>query len=158
MSDGRVASRALAVLSAVLVGLLAGAMVLIEVVLVPFWRGLPPAEFRAWFTAHADRIRSLMVPLGAGAGGVAVASAVAALAEGREGVPAALVAAAGSVGVVGITVTVNEPANHAFTSGALTDDATSALLARWARWHHVRVGLGLAATVAAALALTRRGR
>jgi hypothetical protein len=51
-------SRPLAVLTAVLVGLLAGAMVLIEVVLVPFWRGLPPAEFRAWFAARSSAIRS----------------------------------------------------------------------------------------------------
>jgi hypothetical protein len=36
----------LAVLTADLVGLLAGAMVLIEVVLVPFWCGLPPASGR----------------------------------------------------------------------------------------------------------------
>ncbi len=132
-------SRALAVLTAVLVGLLAGGMVLIEVVLVPFWRGVPPARFREWFTAHADRIRALMVPLGAGAGGAAVASA-----------------AAATVGVVGITVTINEPANHRFTTGALTDTATTELLDRWARWHHVRVALGLAATVAAGVALAQR--
>ena len=53
MTRGRPApsmpSRPLAVLSAVLTGALAGAMVLIEVVLVPFWRRVPPAEFRAWF-------------------------------------------------------------------------------------------------------------
>ena len=153
---GPVLSRALAVLTAVLVGLLAGAMVLIEIVLVPFWRGVPPAQFRVWFAAHSDRIRALMVPLGAAAGGVAVASAVAMVSEGGEGVPAAVVAAAGTVGVVGITVTVNEPANHRFTSGSLTDGATTDLLARWARWHHARVGLGLAATVAAALALAQR--
>jgi hypothetical protein len=149
-------SRALAVLTAVLVGLLAGGMVLIEVVLVPFWRGVPPARFREWFTAHADRIRALMVPLGAGAGGAAVASAAAGVAEGDGGAAASAVAAAATVGVVGITVTINEPANHRFTTGALTDTATTELLDRWARWHHVRVALGLAATVAAGVALAQR--
>ena len=60
-------ARLLAPLSAVLTGLLAGGMGFIEVVLLPLWRGSPPAEFRQWFTAHSDRIRSVMIPLGAGA-------------------------------------------------------------------------------------------
>jgi hypothetical protein len=149
-------SRPLAVLTAVLNGLLAGAMVLIEILLVPFWRGVPPAEFRDWFTAHSGRIRALMVPLGAGAGVVATASAAAHVAERREGAAASVAAAASTAGVVAITIKVNEPANRRFTSGTLTDAETAELLGQWARWHDVRVGLGLAATVAAALALARR--
>jgi anthrone oxygenase-like protein len=145
-------SRPLAVLTAVLVGLLAGAMVLIEVVLVPFWRGLPPAEFGAWFAGHSDRIRSLMVPLGAGAGAAATASAVAHRAEGSDG-GTAFAAAGATEAVVAITLAVNEPAQQRFVAGNLTDAETEALLARWARWHDRRVVLGLSAAVAAALAL-----
>ena len=78
------------------------------------------------------------------------------LAERREGAPTAVAAVAATAGVVAITVTVNEPANHQFTCGGLTDSQTIDLQARWARWHHVRVVLGLAATVAAALALAQR--
>lgn len=151
-----VLSRTLAVLTAVLVGLLAGGMVLIEVLLVPFWRGAPPAEFRDWFTAHSGRIRALMLPLGAGAGVVAIASAVANVAEGREAAAASVAAAGATAGVVAITITVNEPANRQFTGGTLTDNETAALLDRWARWHDLRVVLGLAATVAAVLALAQR--
>jgi hypothetical protein len=149
-------SRSLAVLTAVFVGLLAGAMVLIEVVLVPFWRGLAPADFRTWFAAHSNRIRALMVPMGAGAVGTAVVSAVVRLAEGREGRAASAVAAGATAGVVAVTFTVNEPANAQFTGGELTDAETETLLARWARWHRVRVLLGVAATIAAASALARR--
>ena len=146
-------SRPLALLSAVLTGLLAGGMVFIDVVLLPFWRAASPAEFRDWFTAHASRIRSLMIPLGVGAGTVATASAVAHLAEGRPNAPVAVTAALATVGVIGITVTVNEPANHQFTSGTLTDTQTTELLGSWARWHHARVVLGLAAAAAAAATL-----
>ena len=77
-------SRPLAVVPAVLTGLLAGGMVLIEVVLLPFWRGTSAADFRDWFTAHSGRMRDLMVPLGAGAGTVGAASAVTHLAEGAQ--------------------------------------------------------------------------
>ncbi len=149
-------ARPLELLSAVLVGLMAGGMVLIEVVLLPFWRTVPPAEFRRWFTANAPRIRTLMVPLGAGAAIASVAAAVTdVLLAGRRG-PAPLTAAAATVGVVAVTVTVSEPANHRFTGGSLTDTETTELLGSWARWHHLRVVLGVIATVAAASAVGQR--
>ncbi len=151
----RVVARFLALLSAVLAGLLAGGMILIDAVLVPFWRGVPPEQFRTWFAAYSDRIRTVMIPLGAGAAAVNAASAVVQTAKGpRAG--AASVAAAGAAGVVAITVTVNEPMNHRFTAGHLTDAETANLLERWARWHRLRVALGALATVGAALALMDR--
>jgi hypothetical protein len=149
-------SRPLALLTAVLVGPFAGAMVLIEVVLVPLWRGLAPAEFRAWFTAHSGRLRRLMVPLGASAGAAAAASAVAHRAQGGAGAAASLAAAGATAAVAAVTVTVNEPANRRFVDEEQTDAETEALLERWARWHHLRVALGLSATVAAARALGAR--
>ena len=151
----RVIARFLALLSAVLAGLLAGGMILIDVVLLPFWRGVPPEQFRTWFAAHSDRIRTLMIPLGAGAAAVNAASAVVQTAKGpRAG--AASVAAAAAAGVVAITITVNEPMNHRFTAEHLTDAETANLLQRWARWHRLRVALGVLATVGAALALMDR--
>jgi len=149
-------SQPLAIVTAVLTGLLAGGMVFIEVVLLPFWRDASPAEFRAWFTAHASRIRALMVPLGAVAGMLAVSSATAQVVRGHRRSSASVAAAAATAGVIAITVTVNEPANHQFVGGTLTDDQTTDLLRRWARWHHVRVVLGVVATVAAASALHGR--
>lgn len=66
-----------------------------------------------------------------------------------EDARASSVAAAGAVGVVAVTVAVNEPANRKFASERLGDDETATLLARWARWHDVRVALGLIAASAA---------
>lgn len=147
--------RFLALLSAVLAGLLTGGMMLIQVGLLPFWRGVPPEQFRTWFAAYSGRIRTLMLPLGAGAAAVNVASAVAQTAQGpRAG--AASVAAAAAAGVVAITVTVNEPMNHRFTAEHLTDAQTGNLLERWARWHRVRVALGVVATLGAASSLMAR--
>ena len=145
-------SRPLALVSAVLAGVLTGGMVFIDVVLLPFWRGLPPAEFRAWFAAHSGRIRALMVPLGAATGIACTTSASARVVGGRRGGPAA-VAGGAAAGVIAVTVTVNEPANHRFAAGTLSDGETTGLLQRWARWHHVRVVLGVVATVAATRAL-----
>jgi hypothetical protein len=150
-----VIARLLAPLSAVLTGLLAGGMGFIEVVLLPFWRGSSPSEFRQWFTAHSDRIRNVMIPLGVGAGAVSTAYALTQVADRRPDA-AATTAAATTLGVIAITVTVNEPANHQFTAGALTDAETRNLLDKWARWHHLRVALGIVATTAAAFASHQR--
>ena len=146
----------LASLSAVLAGLLAGGMIVVGAVLVPFWRAAPPGEFRRWFTAHAPRIRSVMVPLGLGAAVLNVVSAAVQLRGSHRHGGASAAAAGATVGVVAITVAVNEPMNARFVAEPLTDDETRDLLRRWARWHHVRVGLGLVATVAASTALKER--
>jgi hypothetical protein len=139
------------------VGMLAGAMLLIKLVLVPFWQGVPPREFRTWFGRHSRRIRALMVPLGAaGLGTAAASAAVEASMEGASG--SAAVAAGASAGVVAITVLVNEPANEKFEQIDFDDAETTALLKHWARWHDLRVGLGLLATVAAALTVASQRR
>ena len=136
--------------TAAVTGTLAGAMVLIRVVLVPFWRGLPPREFRVWFSEHSGRIRSLMVPLGAA--GVATATVTAAAERHAEEAPgAATVAAAASAGVVAITLTVNEPANAKFEQVDFDDRETAELLRKWSRWHDARVILGLIAMTAATI-------
>jgi hypothetical protein len=142
--------------SPILTGLLTGGMVVIQVVLLPFWRGMPPRDFRTWFSRHSDRIRSVMRPLGMGAAMVNLASTIALTADRRGNRPASAVATAATAGVIAITLAVNEPANDRFTGGALTDAETRDLLRTWALWHHARVVLGLAATVAATVALPIR--
>ena len=144
-----------AVLAAVQAGLLAGGMVIIEWVLVPFWRGMSPADFRRWFTTHSDRIRKLMGPLAGGAALLSAASAAMQLGDGRRPAATSLTASAATAGVVAITLAVNEPVNHRFTGGALTDAETGKLLRQWDSWHRVRVALGVLATVAATVAVTR---
>ena len=137
------------------IGMLAGAMLLIRVVFVPFWRGAPPREFRTWFGDHSGRIRSVMGPLGAAGLGLATATTAVEVADDGSPVSAA-VAAAASAGVVAITLGVNEPANAKFEQEDFDDAETTELLHRWARWHDVRVVLGLVAT-AAALTTVARG-
>jgi hypothetical protein len=137
-------------LAALFLGLLSGGMLVIAVALVPFWTSLPPAEFRAWFAANAGRIGQVMIPLGAGAAIFSVLAAV----GGSRGRGWLLLAAGGAAAVALITAVVNEPANEHFAAGTLTDPETVALLARWARWHYVRLGCGLVGFYASLRALS----
>ncbi|MDQ4072320.1 MAG: DUF1772 domain-containing protein [Actinomycetota bacterium] len=147
--------RALLTITAASTGLSAGAMLFIRVALLPFWQGSPPHEFRAWFAAHSERIRSLMVPLGAAAAGTAATTALAQAATGDDGRTSAAVAALSAAGVGVVTYAVNEPANHQLVREDLDDDETARLLHRWARWHDVRVVLGLVGALAAARTASR---
>jgi cytosine/adenosine deaminase-related metal-dependent hydrolase len=131
-------------------------MLFIRVVLVPFWQGSPPHQFRAWFAAHSERIRGLMVPLGSAAAATAVTTAVAEAARGGDARTSTAVAAVSAVGVGVITSAVNEPANHQFVRQDLDDDETVRLLHRWAQWHDVRVVLGVVSALAAARTLASR--
>ncbi len=136
-----------------LTGMLAGAMLLIRFVLVRFWQRLPPEAFREWFRDNSGRIGAVMFPLG----GAATASTVAAATLSR-GLPrtnrrSLWLAAACSVGVAAVTVLVNEPTNEQFNGHELSLADTPAALARWRRWHNVRVLLGTAAAIAAVRSL-----
>jgi hypothetical protein len=145
-------ARPLAQASALLLGLLSGAMLLIAVSFVPFWRGLAPAEFRSWFSANSFSIGALMFPLG-------MSSAVAAITAWMFSVGKAarrwhLYALLGTLGVVLVTLGINEPANRLFAEpGALNDEETSTLLSRWIVWHWIRLLLGIGAFYAAVSAL-----
>jgi hypothetical protein len=145
-------ARPLAYASALLLGLLSGAMLLIAVSFVPFWRGLAPAEFRSWFSVNSPAIAALMFPLGTSS---AIASITAWMfAAAKAARRWHLYAMLCALGVVLVTLVINEPANRLFAEpGALNDDETSALLTRWIAWHWVRLLLGMGAFYAAVSAL-----
>jgi hypothetical protein len=142
-------------LACLLLGLLAGAMLFIGDVLVPFWTSMSPEQFVGWFTENAPRIRALMVPLGAIAG----LASVSAVMLGRFD-PTARRAWQGAAGinavlVVALTVLVLEPMNERFVAvPPVPADELSALLAHWRRWHLLRAGFGLAGFYCAVRALS----
>jgi hypothetical protein len=142
---------ALALVAALALGLLAGAMLLIAVALVPYWTSLEPAEFARWFRDHASLIGRLMIPLG-----VAAAALTALAAWLARPAPASrwLLLAAGLATVVGALYPVYfSAANASIASGALAPDEVAAELRRWRTWHAVRTAAGLAAFLAALRAL-----
>jgi hypothetical protein len=138
-------SRLIRAAASVLTGMLAAAMLLIRVVLVPFWEWLPPEAFREWFRKNSGRVGALMFPLG----GAATLSATTAAITSRDVAPTdrrrLWLSAGCSIGVTAVTLFVNEPANKRFNGRELLLKDTPALLARWRRWHNVRTLLGFAA-------------
>lgn len=144
------------VLSVLSFGLLTGAMLLIGISMVGFWKSLTPSEFVSWFAAHSSRLGTVMIPLGAITLLLSlVAVAVSWRSRSRRW---ALIAA-----LCALCVMVTYPiffagANASFITGALSDSAVRALLDKWEVWHWGRTLLGLAGFLAATLALQLWGR
>jgi len=145
----------LILVTCLVLGLLAGGMLVIGVVFVSFWKSLAPSDFQAWFASYSHLIGRLMLPLGAGS----VAAAVATLVVCWCGPPPRrrwlLIAALSAIGVM-ITYPIFFAAtNAAFERGGLSDTTVRALLDRWTSWHWIRTGLGIVGFVAALRALQR---
>ncbi len=149
---------AILVLSVLSFGLLTGAMLLIGVSIVGFWKSLTSSDFVSWFASHSGRLGVIMIPLGAMTLLVSLAAAVVSwrsrAKQQRWSVIAALCA---------LCVMVSYPiffaeANASFIAGGLSDSAVRALLDKWVVWHWARTLLGLAGFVAAILALQSSGR
>src|SRR4030095_5470000 len=131
MTDSRdrsVVESTLMMLTCLLLGLLAGGMLVIGVSFVTFWKSLPPSDFQAWFASYSHLIGRLMIPLGAGS----VAATVATLVVCRSG-PATLrrwllIAALSAIAVMVTYPIFFAGTNEAFVRGGLSDSAVRSLL------------------------------
>jgi len=145
----------LMMLTCLVLGLLAGGMLVIGVSFVSFWKSLSPSDFQAWFASYSHLIGRLMIPVGAGS----IAASVATLGVCWSG-PATrrrwlLIAALSTIGVMVTYPIFFAGTNETFVRGGLSDSAVRSLLDRWATWHWIRTGLGIVGFVAALGALQR---
>ena len=136
-----------------LLGLLDGAMLVIGFAFVGYWQSLDPDAFLNWFTGHAHRIGGVMIPLGAAAMLAAFASAAVAWPAGRAVRSWSLASAVLAALVVIVYFGAHAPRNAAFVAHSVPRERLAGELATWARWHWVRVLLGLEAFWAQLLAI-----
>ena len=141
----RLLTRTIQDVTVVLLGLLAGAMLLIAVAFVGYWQSLEPEAFLAWFATHAHRIGGLMVPLGATATAAAIVSAGVSWRIGGSVRAWALTSAALAVLVVVVYFAAHAPRNTVFAARSVAPGNVSRELGTWAAWHWVRVVLGIGA-------------
>jgi hypothetical protein len=150
-SDRSVVASILQMLTCLLLGWLTGAMLVIGVSLVSFWKSLSPGDFQVWFATHSHLIGRLMIPLGIGGLAVSVAAVIAGWRSSARGW--LLIAAVSAMGVMVTYPLFFATANETFVRGGLADAAARSLLDRWAAWHWLRTGLGVVGFVAALRAL-----
>jgi len=154
-SNRSVVTSTLMMLTCLVLGLLAGGMLVIGISFVRFWKSLAPSDFQVWFASYSHFIGRLMIPLGAGSIAATVATLVACWSGSATRRRWLLIAALSAIGVMVTYPIFFAGTNEAFVRGGLSDSAVRSLLDRWATWHWIRTGLGIVGFVAALRALQR---
>ena len=142
-------------LTCLVLGLLAGGMLVIGVSFVSFWKRLPPSDFQVWFASYSHLIGRLMIPLGAGSVAATLATLVAYWSGPATRRGWLMIAALSAIGVMVTYPIFFAGTNESFVRGGLSDSAVRSLLDRWVTWHWIRTGLGIVGFFAALRALQR---
>ena len=153
--DRSVVVSTLMMLTCLVLGLLAGGMLVIGVSFVSFWRSLSPSDFQAWFASYSHLIGRLMIPLGAGSVAATVATLVACWSGPATRRGWLIIAALSGSGVMATYPIFFAGTNESLVRGGLSDAAVRSLLDRWTTWHSIRTGLGILGFFAALRALQR---
>ena len=140
-------------LTCLVLGLLAGAMLVIGISFVSFWKSLSSSDFQVWFASYSHLIGRLMIPLGVGSVAATVATLVACWSGPATRRRWLLIAALSAIGVMVTYPIFFAGTNEAFVRGSLSDSAVRSLLDRWATWHWIRTGLGIVGFFAALRAI-----
>ena len=136
-------------LSVALLGLLAGALLVIGAPILGYWQSLEPAEFLNSFAVYTQRLASLMVPLTVAAVVVTVLAAAGAWVTSSPHRVWFAVAAGLSLVVALLAPLYFSGANAALAGGAVPVESVPETLAAWRTLHWLRVGLSMAALVTA---------
>jgi len=146
----------LAATAAGVLGLAAGALLTGAGVLVPYWRSLEPAEFMAWYAAHAELLPRFFAPLGIGGAVLAIAAAVLERWPLRGESGFQLASALLAVAVLAASPLYFTDVSASFAAGTIPHAALADELTRWACWHWARTVLAIAAFAAALMGLRER--
>lgn len=139
-----------------MLGLSAGAMLTEQLVLVSWWRSLPPDAFLRWFGENEPRLVAFFAPLQVS--GALFALAAAGLGWSRPAVRGPLAAAA----VLAVAALLMYPAyfegvNARFVAGTIPPGEVAGALRGWSAWQWVRIAIGAGAFAAALGAVRRQG-
>ncbi len=139
----------LSAISAMLLGLLAGSLLLEGAVLVPFWKTLKPEEFFAFHPIFGQQLFRYFAPLTVLAG---IMPASSALWSGGSNIGLNISAAASLI-TLSFFPLYFKRANAAFSNGLVSAEALSDRLAQWGKMHNLRTMIAMAAFGSAVLGL-----
>jgi hypothetical protein len=151
------ASLLLPLMAAASLGLLAGALLAEDRLLVPYWRTLPAETFYALHPTYGPLLYRFFAPLTMAAPLATVLAMVQILLQ-YGGLTArsitAIAVAVLTCSLVAIYLLYFKSANDAFARRAVPPEELLAVLARWAAWHRARVLICSVAFLLSLLVLT----
>lgn len=157
-SPFNLASRIVAILAVIVLGISAGALEAEGAVLVPFWQSLPPSDFLGWYGAHAELLFNFFAPMEITATILVVTAALMFAIRRAPGSGWFILAAVLAIAVLLAFPLYFKDVNASFLSGTIPVEEVEAELERWAMWHWSRTLLAAAAFVSALLGTIKQTR
>lgn len=138
-------------LTTAVAGMYAGAMLLIQLALIPYWKTLSPEQYRESFQALGPHLGLVMIGL---LGASIITALVTSIVVSQQRKEWAVVCVFVSVAAV-LYPFVHGPINDLFLSNiALTNDAIIEMRDKWIFWHLVRTIAGIVGCMQATYLLT----
>lgn len=128
-----------------------GAMILIGLVLVPFWRTVEPQAFLDWFTTYSGSIDSLMFPFGPG---VLILAVVAFFLRKEQRVLWGLTALLILANILYYFIYFR-PTNSSFAQQTMGTHEVGEELSVWLTYHWQRIIFALGALITSILAISK---
>jgi hypothetical protein len=140
--------------SCLVLGLLVGSLLTEAVILVPYWRAMDEKEFLSLHSTLGPKLFMYFAPLTIAATVFPVVAAVTTIVlyetiDWLAWVPAVLVLV-----MLVIYFAYFKGANDSFKTGSVGVDGLSLELNKWAKWHWVRVVLGIVAFITSLLVIS----
>ncbi len=129
------------ILATFAIGLFTGSLLTEGMILVPYWRRMPPADFFRLHSSLGPSLFRYFAPLTV----TAVALGVLTVLVDQARTPAWLLTGILCFSTLAIFFIYFRKANNGFAEHSIAEDALGAELQRWAMWHWIRTGLMLVA-------------
>ena len=140
--------------SSFLLGLLVGSLLTEAIILVPYWRTMPAKEFLALHHSLGPKLLAYFKPLTILATFAPVLTAVVTFVLGEVFHWLSIVPAVLTLIMLVIYFGYFKGANESFKSGSVGAEGLADELARWAKWHWLRVVIGCVAFFVSLLVLS----
>ena len=144
----------LQLVSSLALGLLVGSLLTEAMILVPYWRSMESKEFLRLHSTLGPRLYTYFAPLTILATMLPVFAAVMPIIMGIMPFWISLFPAIITLIMLAIYFGYFKGANESFKTGSVGLDGLSDELAKWAKWHWLRVILGIAAFISSLLVLS----
>lgn len=143
----------LQMISSLALGLLVGSLLAEAMILVPYWRSMEPKEFLSLHSTLGPRLFLYFAPLTILATIFPVLAAVVPVILGATFHWLSLVPAIITLLMLAIYMGYFKGANDSFKTGSVGVEGLSEELTKWAKWHWIRVALGIVAFITSLLVI-----
>lgn len=132
-------------ITVMVLGLTAGAMLTEAVIIVPFWLSLSPKDFFDWYAKNQAALVNYYSPLEIWSTILSLVTSILLITTKQKGKWSMVIATVLSILVIATFFIFFKEANSAFNARSIEDAKFILAVTTWGNWQWLRVGLGVGA-------------